>query len=104
MPSDLPRKLSRANGWHRASRGRVGFYLIEIIELFSSVAFDPLDRQETHISCGFLRCLGEARTPPNAQTTPHPPTLSAPGWGLRAQYRRVKTLETYAYVGTLTLR
>jgi hypothetical protein len=81
------------------SPGWVDFYLIEIIELFPTVAFDLLDGQETYISCGFLRCLGEARTPPNAQTTPNPPTISAPGQGLRAQYRRVKTLEIYAHVG-----
>jgi hypothetical protein len=68
----------------------VGFYLIEIIELFPTVAFNPLDRQETHISCGFLRCLGEARTPPNAQTPPNPPTISAPGPGLRAQFRALQ--------------
>ena len=85
--------------------GLVGSYHIEIIELFHSVAFDPLDQQETHISCGFLRCLGEARTPPNAQTTPNPPTISAPGPGLRAQFRtlqqprnsRVRRLLTGSY-------
>jgi hypothetical protein len=82
--------------------GRVGFYLIEIIELFSSVAFDPLDRQETHISCGFLRCLGEARTPPNAQTTPNPPTISSPGRGLRAQFPLPQTPGNPRVRGLLT--
>src|SRR5262245_8552131 len=76
--------------------GRVGSHLIEIIELFPTVAFSPLNRQETHISCGFLRCLGESRTPPNAQTTPHPPTFPALGKGLRAQFAASKRWETYA--------
>src|SRR5262249_21265662 len=64
--------ITRPSNSCTAHPGRVCFYLIEIIELFGSVAFDPLDRRETYISCGFLRCLGEARTPPNPQTTPNP--------------------------------